>query len=69
VEEVIAELRARAKASGYDLSRFLAEPAAKGAKASGGVASRVADEELAAGDVTAGKKIVQSEKERGGRRK
>jgi hypothetical protein len=61
LEEVVAELTASTKASGYELNRFLAGRAAETAEVSGGGSVAAADEELRVGAVTADKKIVQSE--------
>ena len=46
VEEVVSELSASAKASGYELNRLLSEPAAGAARGSGGGSSDAVGEEL-----------------------
>ncbi len=62
LEEVVAELSASAKASSYELTRFLAEQAVGSQKASAGGSGAAAAEELPGERPTTGKKIVQSEK-------
>jgi hypothetical protein len=60
LEEVVAELSASAKASGYDLERFLASaPVEVGGNGGGGGTPEA--EELPAEHVTVGKKITDSE--------
>src|SRR5215469_3674915 len=67
LEEVVAELSAGAKASGYDLERFL-EKAPVEVRGNGGGAGAPVIEELPGEPVTTGKRISEGEVEGGGRK-
>jgi hypothetical protein len=58
LEEVVAELSASAKASGYDLERFLANSPAEAGRGNGGGARLAVGEELPGEQVTTGKRIT-----------
>ncbi len=68
LEEIVAELSASAKASGYELDRLLAEPPSPATRSGGGGAGAAVAQELPAEAVVPGKKITQSEDEGGGRK-
>src|SRR6185437_13477720 len=63
LEEVVAELSASAKASGYDLDRFLESSPVEVERRNGGGASAAAAEELPGEQATTGKKISESDVE------
>jgi hypothetical protein len=70
LEEVVAELSASAKASGYELERLLTVPTAAATRGSGGGGSGAAvAEELPPEAVAPGKKIAPSKGEGSGERK
>jgi glycosidase len=60
LEEVVAELSASAKASGYELDRFLARSPAGTGRRNGGGAGAAMAEELSAEGVTTGRRDVRS---------
>src|SRR6185437_15903204 len=63
LEEVVAELSASAKASGYDLERFLESSPVEVRGGNGGGASLAESGELPEEPVTTGKRVSESEVE------
>jgi len=63
LEEVVAELSASAKASGYDLERFLESSPVEVRGRNGGGGSLAVSEELPGEPVTTGKRVNESEVE------
>jgi hypothetical protein len=61
VEEVVAELSASTKASGYELDRFLVKSPAPVAEGNGGGSGAALAEELPVESVTPAKRITESE--------